>query len=328
MSRLFLIPLIVVVSGASCGKADEGPDVKKPDDVTYWSQFVDTLYQNGFRYGRVVDGVPGDAGLLTYGGAIRDHPTWGIGQWNNYNNDLKDAAFTDAYPTYAYRTRHGTGVVVDVASGKLQLNLNTSSEYGHSPVCPVNPRRVSDKWPHLLLSSDFTEERLLALPGKTEVIMDIDFSIDGLADRMPAGTYDPGLHAAQFQWFITVQNRKAGDDGYGEYFWFGLSYFDSRYDYTPFFAARDGNTTGAFIYMPAMEEVLAGQGKTEIGKRMQVKTDILPILRIAFDMAQARGYMARTDWGDLHIASTNIGWEVPGTYDVSATLNAFNIRYR
>lgn len=331
MNIMKYILLLLLCTGVIFSCKSEIISVNKPKNESsrsFSSLFIDTLYRNGFKYGFVFDGVPGDAGRLTYGGHATQDPVWGIAQWNNYNNDLQNATFKNIYPIYQYMSTHGTGVVVDVESGTLQLRLNTESEYGHSKVCPVNPRRSSDKWPHLLLASNFSNDCLLPLVGKDEVVMDIDFSIDEFEDKIPDGTYDPNLHAAQFQWYITVQNRKVEDDGYGEYFWFGLSYFDSRYEFSPFFSAQDGNTTGAFIYIPDMKEILSAHGSVSVGKRMHVKTDILPILRKAFNLARERGYMQKTAWEDLHIASTNIGWEVPGTYNVSSTLYAFNIRYR
>ncbi len=308
----------------SCSQdAPELPDVSPP---ALKSLFGDTLYRHGFTLGHVVDGTPGVAGLLSYGGTTRDNPVWSIAQWNNYNNNLKDAAFTASPPRYEYTTEGGTSVVVDTDKGSILLKLNTGSEYGHSPVCPVNPRRAGDKWPHLLLGYDWAQADVLPLRGLQEVWMDIGFTVEEVTDKMPPGTGDPTLHAAQFQWFITVQNRTVQDDGYGEYLWFGLSYYDNRHDFSPFYAAKDANTTGAFIYLPDMKEFLSTS--VTVGEKKQVAADILPHIKKAFELAKNRGFMQKTEWDDLHIGSTNIGWEVPGTYNVAVLIDNFAIRYR
>ncbi len=325
-------PVVVAVISilfVACGKKnDPGEENPPPGPVVYTGLFRDTLYKNGFTLGHVEDGTPGVAAILTYGGTTADNPVWSIGQWNNYNNNLKEASFTGTAPAYAYETAHGTALRVNTQEGSVQLELNTTSEYGHSEVCPVNPRRATDKWPHLLLACDLLQEQVLKIAGKQEILMDIDFTIDGIADEIPAGTYDPDLHAAQFQWFITVQNRNMQDDGFGEYFWFGLSFYDTRHEFSPHYSAQDGNTTGMFIYMPDMKDLLATTGKTEIGKDMRLSVNVLPVIETAFEVAKSRGYMQKTEKGDLHIASTNVGWEVPGTYNVAATIRKLNIRYR
>ena len=77
-----------------------------------------------------------------------------------------------------------------------------------------------------------------------------------------------------------------------------------------------------------MKDILAITGKTEPGKRMRTSTNILPIIQRAFELAQSRGFMRKTNKDDLHITSTNVGWEVPGTYNVSATIRKLNIYYR
>lgn len=328
--RLYaLIIMSVLVLHAGCSKKNNPVEEPPPEEVIpYTALFKDTLYKNGFSVGHVQDGTPGVATILTYGGIAPGNPFWSIGQWNNYNNDLKDAVLTSAGGLHEYNTENASAVRINTGTGTVQLQLNTESEYGYSAVCPVNPRRAGDKWPHILLAYDVPQNDLLKISGKQEIIMAADFTIDEVENKIPAGTYNPDLHAAQFQWFITVQNRNMQDDGYGEYFWFGLSYYDSRHDFSPHYSARDGNTTGMFIYIPAMQQILGATGKTEPGKNMKVSTNVLPIIETAFELAKQRGYMQKTNKDDLHIASMNIGWELPGTYNVRSTIRKLNIYYR
>lgn len=324
--RLLMVAIFLAIG---CGKKDELNEGPEPlESIPYSALFKDTLYKNGFSVGNVQDGMPGVATILTYGGRAPGNPVWSIGQWNNYNNDLTGAVLTSTGAMHDYRSENASALSVNTETGTVQMQFNSESEYGHSDVCPVNPRRAGDKWPHILLGYDLPQNELLKISGKTDIIMAADFTIDAVEDKIPAGTYNPDLHAAQFQWFVTVQNRNIQDDGFGEYFWFGLSFYDTRHDFSPHYSAQDGNTTGMFIYMPAMHDILAGTGKTEVGKNMQVRTNVLPIMETAFQIAKQRGYMKKTAKEDLHIASMNIGWELPGTYNVSSTIRKLNIYYR
>jgi len=61
---------------------------------------------------------------------------------------------------------------------------------------------------------------------------------------------------------------------------------------------------------------------------MNVKVDILPYIKSAYQLAKDRNYLSNTTWDDLYIGSTNIGWELPGTYNASVKISKLNVRYR
>ncbi len=327
----FLLAFVILCSFSKCSKDNNDP-VEEESAVSYESLFTDTLYQKGFNVSSTQGGNSTLAGILDYAGTTTGSPFWKIAQWYCYNNDLTEAQYSVSGEQLCYAiSNEGNKVYVDTAKGYLTLELNTDTEYGLNG-STSNPRESGQVWPHLLIEHNWDDASSLKISDKEELLMDISYEILKCDDKIPAGKVDASLHAAQFQWYITVQNRNSSSAGYGsEYIWFGLSFFDNRYDYSPLYAAEDGGkeeNTGAFIYTPAMQPILSDQGKTEIGKEMKVKVDILPLVKSAYELARERNYLSNTDWDDLYIGSTNIGWEVPGTYNVSVKISKLNIRYR
>jgi hypothetical protein len=160
--------------------------------------------------------------------------------------------------------------------------------------------------------------------------MTTSYKVLNIINKMPVGTTNPALHGASFLWYLTIQNRNSTSPEYGKYIWFGLILHDNRYDFAPYYASVDGgkvNNTGAFIYHPDMEPIMSSQGKAQIGKVFNVDIDVLPIIKQAFTTAQQNNFLKQSIWDDLYIGSTNIGWEVTGTYDVSVEIYNFNVKY-
>ncbi len=317
----------------SCSNSEiEVPEVnneKNLKNLGYSKLLKDSNYLNGFKLSSTNESNGNQHGVLDYGGTV-NNPVWLVAQWNNLNNDLLNAYYSKVSTMNTYETSGGFKVVSNTANGELVLQVNASSEYGLNGITS-NPRRMNEPWPTLLLEQSLSESDILKISDKEEIRMAIKYNVLFLIDKIPAGTFNPNLHSAQFQWFITVQNRNMSSPDYGRYIWFGLNFYDKRYDFPPLYAAQDGGkeqNTGAFIYMPDMRNIMGSQGKTEIGKYMDINVDILPIISEAFRLAQERNYLTNTTWNDLYIGATNIGWEVPGTYDVSVLIQSVNILYR
>lgn len=305
--------------------------IRDRDTTVLKPLFKDSLHTNGFALTSPVEGTVAMHDTLDYGGTSVGYPTWGIAQWNCLNNDLKNAVFSSSGSSRIYQYGDsGNRVVANVATGSVSFVLNSSTEYGLNGITS-NPRLANQSWPHLLLYKDLPDSQLLNIADKKEVRMKAVYSIDKIVDKMPAGTTDASLHTAQFQWYITVQNRNVSSPDYGRYIWFGLCYYDYRYAYTPLYSAEDGGkevNTGAFIYVPDMQPILQSQGTVSPGKVFNVDVNVLPLIQAAFQLAQQRNYLTSTTWKDLYISTNNIGWEVPGTYDVGSTIQQLNIWYR
>lgn len=314
----------------SCKKGTS-PVVPDPGSITYSTLFKDTSYANGFFVGSTSEANPNVIGKLNYGGTVTATPVWEIAQWNCLNNDLMKATYSIINNQYQYQVgTNGNRIAVDKTNGTLTLECNASTEYGLNGITS-NPRKVNEPWPTLLCEYTIPDVSILKIADQKEIHMTIDYKVLKLEDKMPSGTTNPALHSASFQWYITVQNRNLSSAEYGQYLWFGLCFYDKRYDYAPFYAAQDGgqaNNTGMFIYIPDMKPILSSQGPAEIGKKFIVDVNVLPIIREAFTLAQQRNFLTQTKWEDLYIGGTNIGWEVTGTYNVAVEINQFDIKYR
>jgi hypothetical protein len=242
-----------------------------------------------------------------------------------------NAAYSFVNNQYEYKVgTNGNRIAVNKNIGTLTLELNASTEYGLNGITS-NPRKPNEPWPTLLCEYSIPESRILKISDQKEIRMSIDYKVLKLEDKMPSGTTNVSLHSAQFQWFITVQNRNTNSAEFGRYVWFGLNFYDKRFEFAPLYASQDGgkdNNTGAFIYMPDMKPIMTTQGKSEIGKLFKVDIDVLPLVREAFATAQRNNFLTKTKWEELYIGATNIGWEVPGTYDVAVEINQFDIKYR
>jgi len=283
----------------------------------------DPKYLLGFDVYMAEEGVPNlpltIKRRIDYNQTINSPAQWQLAQWNNYNNLIEDAIYSRRESFHQYQTIKGNLFSVNPIDGVVKLVLNTSSEYGHNKINPNNPRQDGQKWPHLLISQTM-DEKAVPVFSAQEYYMRLKYQIDSVKNNHTSTTYNKSIHSAQFQWFISVNNQNSESKGYGDYFWFGFSFYDYRYDYSPFYANKDINTTGKFIYMPDMKEVLGEQNKTVIGQLKLVQIPIKEYLKKAFELAKESGFLKETNWEDLYIGHTNIGWEVPGSFDVASTL--------
>lgn len=307
-------------------------DIVEPNpEPVYSTVFKDKLFKNGFNLRSTNEANHGLVGKLDYDGQAIGNPVWNIGQWNCINNDLLDANYNFVNNQHEYLVgTNGNKVTVNTTDGTITLELNTSTEYGLNGITH-DPRREGEPWPTLLLEYEIPKSEIVKISDKQEIRMKVDYNVHKLEDKMMPSTTNPDLHSAQFQWFITVQNRNVSSVEFGRYIWFGFNFQDKRFDYAPYYAAQDGgkeNNTGAFIYMPDMRPLMSSQGKAELNKEFSVDIDVLPIIREAFDLAQKRNFLTKTIWEDLYIGASNIGWEVTGTYDVAVDIHKIDIVFR
>lgn len=56
-----------------------------------------------------------------------------------------------------------------------------------------------------------------------------------------------------------------------------------------------------------------------------MEIDILPYISAALEKAAENGFMMNTQLSDCVITGMNLGWEVPGAWDVSATVKNLSL---
>ena len=143
---------------------------------------------------------------------------------------------------------------------------------------------------------------------------------------MPAAEYDPGLHAAQFQMFFIVSNIRPDSADRGNYFWFGVPFYDSRHDVPPAFMAADAgkkDATGKFIYTVAGTTL--GEASLKTGQWVALDVNLLPHVLAGLQEAAKRGYLKDVRPHDYAVANMNLGWEIPGTFDAAVQVQDLEI---
>jgi hypothetical protein len=143
---------------------------------------------------------------------------------------------------------------------------------------------------------------------------------------MYADEYNPKLHAAQFQMFFIIKNIRPGSADRGNYFWFGVPFYDSRHDIPPPYMAADAgkkDATGRFIYTVAGAAL--GETSLQTGKWVAVNVDLLPHIVKGLQEAVKKGYLRSSDPRDYAVANMNLGWEIPGTFDAGVQVQDLNI---
>jgi hypothetical protein len=130
------------------------------------------------------------------------------------------------------------------------------------------------------------------------------------------GDYDPGVHAAQFQVFFTVQNRNRQSVGHGDLLWFGIPVYDNRHRHPPEFKSKDFGGTEKFIFTPGSTNFTTAS--THDGQWIVIDRDLLPLMREALETAWTKGFLSGSkSLADYAIGGMNMGWELPGMFDVA-----------
>ena len=239
-------------------------------------------------------------------------PAWRLCQWGT-KYSLADAACAQGLQGDVTYENEGKRVVVggpDSPNRDLILAIRGRPEYG------TRARHAGENWPHLLIEQDAAKPyRLGALERLT---LKIRLRLLYCTDHMTEANYDPGLHAAQFQMFFIVKNVNPQARDHGDYYWFGVPFFDSRHDSPPAYMAKDGgksDATGKFIYTVAAEAV--GVRPLKGGRWIAVETDLLSHVKRGLQEAVTRRYFDAGKAGDYAVVNMNLGWEIPGTFDAA-----------
>lgn len=240
-----------------------------------------------------------------------DKPEWFISQWFS-KDSLKNGI---EIKNNKVRLQDSTKCLRTDDNG-IYLELNGSKEYS-------TIRKIDEPWAHLLLEQIFNGEKLIN-HDKLEMVIDFDFIkwIDHMKESI-----DKNIHTAQFQWFLNFANFNKESKGYKDFFWFGISFMDiPRYDFTPEYMAMDGGKDDSslkFIYIIDSKEFL--NKKINLNDNIKIKLDVIKYIKYGFEQAKSRGFLKDTNYEDLGFNSTNIGFEVTGTFDIGVKINKIGL---
>ncbi len=235
-------------------------------------------------------------------------PVWDLDQWSS--RFPLAAQPPQVVPDGALRFANKAKCVTLGAAGAHRADISLAV-YGHIEY-DGKARKAGEPWVHLLLLQPIEN------PPSLGDISAARFHVEARllhSKLFRTEDYRPTLHAAQAQVFFSVQNRNRTSPGYGQYLWFGVPLYDDRFLSPEEYQAKDTGGTDMFIYTPAAR-VFTNRSAHD-GDWITIDTDILPLMHQGLTAAWEHGFLKDSrDCADYRIAEMNIGWEVPGLFDV------------
>jgi len=290
---------------------------RKADSAGRRELIRDPHFQTGFH---LIEPKPGRRvvyGRLA-GVAQNADPAWDLDQWSSR---FPLAAEPPAIPRPGVRHWSNTGKTVTCSEpgtteADLCLAVNGGVEYEH------RARKPGEPWVHLLVEQRFADPPSLAGIASARLRLQARLL---RSDFHRTDDYSPGLHAAQFQMFLMLQNRNRESPGFGKLVWFGIPLYDDRSRFPKEHKAQDTGGTAMFIFTPA-GEVFADRSAHD-GDWIRVDKELRPLLLEALETAWQRGFLRESrDLTDYRVTGMNLGWEVPGLFEVEMRVRDLSLQ--
>lgn len=324
---IFLPVAMLLVPGCNPVVEEEPPVAEHSviDDFLKPRQLLsDADFSQGFKLLEPIDdGSRVFAPNIDYGGeADGEGPVWEMSQWST-PYDFKNATFTKLGEGKYKYTNESRNCVVDVPKSSITMELNSWTEYqkklGHS-------RTGSEGWSHFLIEQSFKEPAYLK--DIKNAVAHCKFKINK-SDNMDIGQPIP---CSQLTWYFTVCDPKNGDPAYqsgdntNDYMWFGLPFFDSRYEYLPGGNMIDQGFNGATNKLiTSVDNRRFFDEYVVVGKEYTIDFDFYKALKDSLNYGMANGCFADSLYANLCLNYMNLGWELPGSYDVSLTVSDLSV---
>jgi len=347
ISIILLISYLFIFSACSSKEIIEktwnnlGQDdnlIERPQSTTSdkYELLKDLNFSRGFSvsafHANTSQGIP--VGYFNYDNKKADGDNiWSVAQWGCTQNFL-EAQYTRTGSILKYQDAAKFLELDAGKTGNIKIGIKGSIEYGQDEEGNYKDRMLStENWPHNIIGQTINST---PLSDSEKIIMQVEYTVP-YCDRLSDVELNTSMHAAQFQWFITLSNANTESESNGQSMWFGFSMFDTRsMDKCPNgMAAYDGgkeDNTGMFIYMFSLDGVdttkeynAVTKPTSVIGTKINVSVDIIPYIKAALVSAQKKGALIDSTIDDLIIGSTNIGWELPGSYDVEVDIDYLNM---
>lgn len=290
-----------------------------PETTAAVSLFEDSNFEKGLYLKGDVSGSPSAGESIYPFGGQGQKPSWELAEWASrhllHESDMVDKNGTKTYENkgklISFKREGNTTLV--------RMDVKASAEYDH-------PRKSGEAWPHLLIEQQFTQ--MPFLKDMEKMFLNFEGRLVQCISQMPEGSFDAGLHSAQFQVFVVVQNGNTNSPKYGDYLWFGVPFYDYRYRKQEVYAAQDigkGDATGKFIYSLGTADYT--DGSFHDGNWIKVETDLKPFMIKAINIAKERGYLVGSSLEEFRVVGMNLGWEVPGIFDAGFEFKGFDLNF-
>ena len=196
----------------------------------------------------------------------------------------------------------------------LKLGVRTENEYD-------GPRKNGQFWIHLLLIRDFEGVERVAFKDVNSLVFSCDARVSNVAKTGPDEEYDPTLHTTQASVYFAIANNNPESPDYRDYIWFGVSFYDERYEVQTDYVRVDGDPqtigTGKLIYRLGEQRTiddLMGGVNPNTQKWVHIEIDLNKYLPDAIKAAHEQGFLLNSEVEDFVVVHFNFGWETPGTY--------------
>lgn len=237
-------------------------------------------------------------------------PAWYLCQWNSKYN-LKNGVFEIGDGKYSVSDE--SKIFTVYKNGDLEFELNARREYAAA-------RRECEPWPHLLIEQEITENN--RVKDMRSIVCSADFRLEKFKNYM--GAEEREYHTAQFVWVVTLKDDNPSSPSYNSFIWVVMCPFDSRYDYAPLSTMQDtALPDGEFIYSFCASDFIDKPMKS--GETVKMRLDLYPHLGRMLQCAQNKGFMKGSRAEDLVISSTNMGFEITGTFDCRVSVKNLGI---
>ncbi|MBP5621666.1 MAG: hypothetical protein J6X44_06595 [Thermoguttaceae bacterium] len=306
-------------------KADEPKDEPKTTEL-----FGDLNFEKGFL---VVDGsgrlgtlrlqVPG----LDNSNSDGDEPVWVLAQHNSRFDLTKGEIETRE--NYAASTTPGQRVALERnGQGELVLFLDVSTDKEY-----LAPRKNGEPWIHLLLVQDFPVGKRVSFGDVDSLVFSCDARVNDWKRLMKVDEFDDKIHATQASVYFAISNDNPESPDFRDYIWFGISFFDDRWEVQSQYVEIDGDPrtigTGKLIYRLGEQKTiddLMGGVNPYSKKWTHIEIDLARYVGAMLSAAQERGLLTQTNVSELKLSHFNYGWETPGTYDASLAIKNLSLR--
>lgn len=255
-----------------------------------------------------------------------DSPSWNIAQWCSRENILGVEPTTKDNMICYENSCKLFGCYTDTDGSKtIRMQSDGTAEW----LNPVRSTVDHPSWPHTLLET-FTRDYLHR--GCTGKMRTLNFSMDLKINYVNSLSMDSPDMTAQFNICLMFQNRTEGHKDYGRMFWFGIPCYDYRFpkkDFSGEIVPFLDRGTGCYIVGPNSPEIFTkywnGNPYDNFGKWLHLDIDTIPYLTKALEAVQSKDDMTSTSLDDIYFVGFNVGFEIPGAYDVSADVKNISV---
>lgn len=248
--------------------------------------------------------------------AVAAAPTWKLAQHHS-KFDLSRPETRTATATEARAATPGLAVArTKTPDGSVALRLEVAADAEYDA-----PRRADQNWLHLLLQRDFPPSERVSFADVESLVFACDAQVLRSERLMSADEFKPNLHATQASVYFAISNDDPESPDFRDYIWFGVSFFDDRWEIQTDYVAVDGDPksigTGKLIYRlgerRTIDDILGGVNPFS-KKPVRIEIDLAKYLGGALRAAKKRGFLTETRVEQMKLAHFNFGWETPGTY--------------